>query len=39
MPILTTKSFHDWVKETYQVSNGAIISDLEIDEEYADAEK
>ena len=39
MPILTTKSFHDWVKETYQVSNGAIISDLEIDEEYADVEK
>lgn len=39
MPILTTKSFHDWVKETYQVSNGAIISDLEINEEYADAKE
>ncbi len=35
--ILTTKSFHDWVKETYQVANGAILTDLEIDEEYADA--
>jgi len=37
IPILTTKSIHDWVKETYQVANGAILTDLEIDEEYADA--
>ena len=39
IPILTTKSFHDWVKDTYQVSNGAILTDLEIDEEYADAKE
>ena len=37
IPILTTKSFHDWVKDTYLISNGAILTDLEIDEEYADA--
>lgn len=33
MPILTSKSFQDWVKNNYQVANGTIISDESIDKE------
>lgn len=33
MPILTSKSFQDWVKNNYQVANGSIISDESIDKE------
>jgi hypothetical protein len=39
MPILQSKSFQDWVKTTYQVANGAILSDEDITKEYADAEE
>jgi len=39
MPILQSKSFQDWVKTTYQVANGAILSDEDITKEYADVEE
>jgi RecA/RadA recombinase len=39
MPILTAPSFQKWVKETYQVANGSILSDSDILKEYADAEE
>jgi len=35
LPILMDKSFQDWVQSNYQISNGAIISDEDIDEELA----
>lgn len=33
MPIITSKSFQEWIKNNYQVANGAIISDESIDDE------
>ena len=39
LPILQSSSFQEWVKSTYQVANGAILTDEEIDEEFANAEE
>ena len=39
LPILQAPSFQKWVKETYQVANGAILSDEDITKEYADVEE
>ena len=39
LQILTAPTFQSWVKETYQVANGRILSDVDISEEYADVEK
>ena len=39
LPILQTSSFQEWVKTTYQVANGAILSDEDITKEYADVEE
>jgi RecA/RadA recombinase len=39
LPILQSVSFQDWVKTTYQVANGAILSDEDITKEYADVEE
>jgi RecA/RadA recombinase len=39
MPVLTAPSFQKWIKETYQVANGSILSDSDIMNEYADAEE
>ena len=36
LPILQSPSFQGWVKTTYQVANGAILSDEDITKEYAD---
>jgi len=36
LPILQASSFQTWVKTTYQVANGAILSDEDITKEYAD---
>jgi RecA/RadA recombinase len=38
MPILTDKSFQQWVQDNYQIAHGAIISDESIDEELAEIE-
>ena len=37
LPILQTSSFQEWVKTTYQVANGAILSDEDITKEFDDA--
>lgn len=39
MPVLISPSFQSWVKETYQVANGAILSDEDIAEELANVEE
>jgi len=39
MPILTALSFQEWVQSTYQVANGAILSDEDITKEFANAEE
>ena len=39
LPIITSSSFQTWVKDTYQVANGAILSDSDINEEFNNAEK
>jgi len=39
LPILQSSSFQTWVKTTYQVANGAILSDEDITKEYADVEE
>jgi len=39
LPIITASSFQTWVKDTYQVANGAILSDSDINEEFNNAEK
>ncbi len=39
MPILTTLSFQTWVKEKYQVANGAILNNEDINMEYEHAEE
>ena len=39
LQVLTAPTFQTWVKETYQVANGKILSDEDISEEYADVEK
>jgi RecA/RadA recombinase len=39
LPILQSPSFQEWVKTTYQVANGAILSDEDITKEYADVEE
>jgi RecA/RadA recombinase len=39
LPILQSPSFQSWVKTTYQVANGAILSDEDITKEYADVEE
>ncbi|MFZ9611072.1 MAG: recombinase RecA [Methylococcales bacterium] len=39
LPILTAPTFQSWVRDTYQVANGSILSDEDISEEYADAEE
>ena len=39
LPILQSASFQEWVKTTYQVANGAILSDEDITKEYADVEE
>ena len=39
LPIITASSFQTWVKDTYQVANGAILSDSDINEEFDNAEK
>jgi RecA/RadA recombinase len=39
LPILQSSSFQGWVKTTYQVANGAILSDEDITKEYADVEE
>lgn len=33
MPIITSKTFQEWVKNNYQISTGSIISDDSIDDE------
>jgi len=33
MPIVTSKTFQEWVKNNYQISTGSIISDDSIDDE------
>ena len=33
LPILTDKTFKQWVKDSYQVSNGSIITDADIDDD------
>ena len=37
MPILTSASFQQWVKDTYQVANGAIMTDEDINDQFAEA--
>jgi len=39
LPILQSSSFQEWVKTTYQVANGAILSDEDITKEYANVEE
>ena len=39
LPILQSPLFQEWVKTTYQVANGAILSDEDITKEYADVEE
>ena len=39
LPIITASSFQTWVKDTYQVANGAILSDSDVNEEFDNAEK
>jgi RecA/RadA recombinase len=39
LPILQTSSFQEWVKNTYQVANGAILSDEDISKEYDNVEE
>jgi RecA/RadA recombinase len=39
LQILTAPTFQSWVKETYQVANGRILSDVDISEEYANVKK
>ncbi len=39
MPILTSFSFQTWVKEKYQVANGAILNNEDITKEYEHAEE
>ena len=39
LPVLLSSSFQTWVRETYQVSSGSILSDEDITKEYADAEE
>ena len=39
LPILQLASFQKWIKETYQVANGAILSDEDITKEYANVEE
>lgn len=39
LQILQSPSFQEWVKTTYQVANGAILTDDEIEEEFANAEE
>ena len=34
IPVITSESFQQWVRDTYQVSNGAILSDSDINEEF-----
>ena len=36
MPILTSKTFQEWVKNTYQVGSGVLMSDEQIDQEIED---
>ena len=36
MPILTSTHFREWIKNTYQVANGQLISDEQIDLDLAD---
>jgi hypothetical protein len=38
LPIITSKSFQEWVKNRYQISHGSIISDEDIDQELAEIE-
>lgn len=38
LPVLTNKAFQDWVKDNYQVSSGALMTDESIDQEMADIE-
>lgn len=37
LPILQSASFQQWVREKYQVANGSILTDEEIDEEFTNA--
>jgi RecA/RadA recombinase len=37
MPVLQSKSFQEWVKNTYQVSSGVMSTYMELDEEFNDA--
>lgn len=39
LPILSSPSFQEWVKVTYQVANGSILSDEDIEMEFANAEE
>ena len=39
LPIITAVSFQTWVKDTYQVANGAILSDSDINEEFDHAKE
>jgi RecA/RadA recombinase len=39
LQILTAPTFQSWVKETYQIANGRILSDVDISEEYANVKK
>lgn len=38
LPVLTDKAFHSWVKDHYQVSTGALMTNESIDEELAEIE-
>lgn len=37
LPILQSSSFQQWVKEKYQVANGSILTDEDIEEEFTNA--
>lgn len=38
-PVIQTKSFRDWIKNTYQVASGAIMSDDTLDQELLDIDE
>jgi len=39
LPVLSSPSFQEWVKDTYQVANGSILSDEDIEMEFANVEE
>lgn len=39
LPVLSSSSFQEWVRQTYQVSNGSILTEDDIAEEYENAQE